>query len=366
MRADHASLQSTDWSQGDTLGIIALFNEGEQTMGVQDHASTGKPRRRGLRIASGIIGAAALLAAGTLGTMRLGWWNPSYDEVVAEQATGPSRFEMVGPVKLHVRDEGQGPVILMLHSSMSNLRIWDGWADQLKKSYRVVRFDWPPYGMSVDPRASQGMPTVVDLIERFVAQKRLRNFVIVASSSGATIATMYTARHPEHVRALAVSTLPLKAPPPTQTSRLVSTMSWMHENLVPNYMPEVFYRHSLAELYGRPERLKPETVRWYYLTNNIPGGFARVKTYYLANTKSFWGAGEAAAAVKVPVLLQWGDRDIVIPKDRAEDARTMFANAPMTIIHYPDVGHYPMIELPERTGQDLRKWIDALSPVAAD
>jgi hypothetical protein len=194
MRADHASLQSTDWSQGDTLGIIALFNEGEQTMGVQDHASTGKPRRRGLRIASGIIGAAALLAAGTLGTMRLGWWNPSYDEVVAEQATGPSRFEMVGPVKLHVRDEGQGPVILMLHSSMSNLRIWDGWADQLKKSYRVVRFDWPPYGMSVDPRASQGMPTVVDLIERFVAQKRLRNFVIVASSSGATIATMYTAR----------------------------------------------------------------------------------------------------------------------------------------------------------------------------
>jgi pimeloyl-ACP methyl ester carboxylesterase len=309
------------------------------------------------------------VVAGVLGTMRIGLWNPSYEDVVAEQATAPSTFEMVGDVKLHVRDEGQGPVVLMLHSSMSNLRIWDGWADQLKGSYRVIRFDWPPYGLSIDPKPSEGMPTVVDLVERFVKQKKLDRFIIVASSSGATISTMYAARHPEQVRALAVSTLPLKAPPPTETSPLVTSMLWLHNNVVPNYLPEFFYRHSLAELYGRPERLKPETVRWYYLTNNLPGGFARVKTYYEANTKSVWktGAADSAGAVKVPVLLQWGDRDIVIPKDRAEDARTMFANAPMTIIHYPDVGHYPMIELPEKTGRDLKAWLDKLpsEPAAA-
>jgi len=338
-------------------------------MSVRDRAesSSAKGSRRVGRIVGGVVAAVALVAAGTLGTMRLGWWNPSYEAVAAEQATGPSKFEMVGDVKLHVRDEGQGPVILMLHSSMSNLRIWDGWADQLKGSYRVIRFDWPPYGLSVDPRPSQGMPSVVELIERFVKQKGLGKFVIVASSSGATIATMYTARHPEQVRALAVSTLPLKAPPPTETSALVSSVLWVHTNLVPNYMPEFFYRHSLAELYGRPERLKPETVHWYYMTNNIPGGFARVKTYYEANTKAVWksGAGDAAAAVKVPVLLQWGDRDIVIPKDRADDARVMFANAPMKIIHYPDVGHYPMIELPEQTGRDLKAWIDALPATPA-
>lgn len=330
------------------------------------HRSAEAParhRRSRMGLWAGLIVGVPVLAAGlVLGTMRMGWWNPSYEEVVAEQATPPSKFEMVGDVKLHVRDEGQGPVILMLHSSMSNLRIWDGWADQLKGSYRVIRFDWPPYGLSVDPKASQGMPTVVDLVERFVRQKKLDRFIIVASSSGATISTLYAARHPEQVRALAVSTLPLKAPPPTETSAFVSSLSWLHENVVPNYMPEMFYRQSLAELYGRPERLKPETVRWYYMTNNVPGGFARVKTYYQANTKAVWksGAGDAAAAVRVPVLLQWGDRDIVIPKDRADDARVMFANAPMTIIHYPDVGHYPMIELPEKTGRDLKAWIDAL------
>lgn len=351
-------------------GIIDVRSDGGIMTSKQNRPG-GAPAisktRAWLRGAGLVAGVSVLAAVAVLGTMRLGLWNPTYEEVMNEQATPPSTFEMVGDVKLHVRDEGEGPVVLMLHSSMSNLRIWDGWADQLKGSYRVIRFDWPPYGLSVDPKPSQGMPTVVDLVEKFVAQKKLDRFIIVASSSGATISTMYTARNPGKVRALAVSTLPLKAPPPTETSALVASMTWLHQNVVPNYLPEFYYRNSLSELYGRPERLKPEMVRWYYLTNNIPGNFGRVRTYYEANTKTVWksGAGDAAAAVKVPVLLQWGDRDIVIPKERAEDARAMFSSAPMTIIHYPDVGHYPMMELPEKTGRDLKAWLDALPPERA-
>ncbi|MDE1147231.1 MAG: alpha/beta hydrolase [Azospirillaceae bacterium] len=316
-----------------------------------------------LRVVAWGLGGLVLLAAAVLGSMRLGWWNPSYETVRAHQATPPSRFDQVGDTLVHMRDEGRGPVVLMLHSSMTNLRLWDDWADQLTAGgYRVIRFDWPPYGLTVDPAPSQGMPSAVALVERFVDQLKLDRFVIVASSSGATVATLYTARHPEKVRALALSTLPLKAPPPTPVSWFVSAVLWLHLNVVPNYNPPIFYRESLAQLYGRPERLKPETVRWYYETNNIPGGFKRVMQYLEANQKNFWktGAGDEAAAVRVPILLQWGDRDIVLPIDRAEEARRMFANAPMQVIHYPDVGHYPMLELPGPTGADLKTFLDTL------
>ncbi|NBC35000.1 alpha/beta fold hydrolase [Novosphingobium sp. FSY-8] len=326
------------------------------------------PRAGGLRrVINGLawgVGGVVVAGAAIIGTQRAGLWNPSYDAVMAKHFTPPSKFVMVGDVKLHVRDEGpaDAPVVLMLHSSMSNLRIWDGWADQFKGKYRVIRLDWPPYGLSVDPHPAQGMPGVIALLEKFVAQEKLPPFVIVASSSGATIATLYTARHPDQVRALALSTLPLRAPPPTPMPPVVAGLFWLHENVVPNYQARYFYQHSLASLYGRPERLTPETVDWYYETNNIPGGFARVKAYYTANTKGVWktGADKQAAAVHVPILLQWGDRDIVLPVDRADEARKMFANAPMQIIHYPDVGHYPMLELPKETGADLVKFIDAL------
>lgn len=74
------------------------------------------------------IGALLILLALALylGSMRLGLWNPSLAQVKAAQAGPPSKFMKVGDVDVHYRDEGKGPVVLMLHSSMTNLRIWDG------------------------------------------------------------------------------------------------------------------------------------------------------------------------------------------------------------------------------------------------
>jgi len=311
-----------------------------------------------------------LIVLAIIATMRLGWWNPSYEEVLAKQATPPSKFVQVGDVNLHVRDEGTGPVIIMLHSSMSNLRIYDAWADQLKQDYRVIRFDWPPYGLSTDPNPSTGMPGVVALLEQFVEQEGLEEFSIVGSSSGATISTLYTARNPGKVRALALSVLPLKAPPPTEFTPLVTGMLWLHQNVVPNYNSKFYYRNTLAGLYGNPDLLTDETVDWYYETNNIPGGFARVSQYYTANTQGVWarGAGDEAASVRVPILLQWCDSDPVIPKEAAGEAVAQFANAEVTLIRYPDAGHYPMLEIPDETGADLKAFFDRIyaDPPASD
>jgi pimeloyl-ACP methyl ester carboxylesterase len=299
------------------------------------------------------------LLAVILVSMRLGWWNPSYEAVGARQATAPSRFVEVGNVRLHIRDEGSGPTLLMLHSSMTNLREWDAWADRLKTRYRVVRLDWPPYGLSTDPAASRGMTGVVDLLDRFVTQQGLQRFTIVASSSGATIAVLYTSTHPEKVTALALSTLPLAAPPPTEFSRWQAALQWTHDNLVANYFPRFYYKMTLSQLYGEPSRLRPETIDWYYETNNLPGGFARVRQYYEANRQAVWskGAAREAASVQVPVLLQWGDRDPVLAAPLADSARAQFSSAKVTLIHYPDVGHYPMLELPDQTATDLEAFL---------
>lgn len=309
-----------------------------------------------------IVGLLILACVILLGTMRMGLWNPSYESVKAAQATAPSTFEKFGTATLHMRDEGprDGPVVIMLHSSMTNLREWDAWADALTDKYRVIRFDWPPYGLSTDSAPSTGMPGVVALLEKVVAAKRLTRFAFVGTSSGATISTLYAARHPDQVNALALSALPLEAPPTTDFSQLMWAMIWTHENLVPNYYPRAYYRQSLSELYGKPERLTDETVDWYYQTNTIPGGYARVKEYWEANKKAVWAKGAAgdAAQVTAPILLQWGDRDPVLPKSLAGKAISQFAQAKVDVIHYPDVGHYPMLELPKDTARDLRTWLD--------
>jgi len=301
-----------------------------------------------------------MLVAASLATMRLGWWNPSYESVRNSQAGPPSKFVTVGDVQLHVRDEGSGPVLLMLHSSMTNLREWDAWADRLKSGYRVIRIDWPPYGLSIDPHPSQGMSGVIDTLERFVELEQLGRFSLIGSSSGATIAVLYASRHPEQISALALSTLPLAAPPPTVLSPGLMALVWLHDHVIPNYNPRFYYSISLSELFGDPRRLTPETVDWYAATNNLPGGFARVRTYYLANTHAVWsrGAAREAGMIRAPILLQWGDADPVLPKALAEQARAEFTNAPVTLIHYAGVGHYPMLEIPQQSAADLERFLD--------
>ena len=309
----------------------------------------------------GILLSALLLAlAAALFTMRLGWWNPNYATVRSRQATPPSTFVTVGAVQLHVRDEGQGPILILLHSSMTNLREWDVWANRLKQRFRVIRLDWPPYGLTLDPAPSRGMLGVIELLDQFVEQQKLSHFTLIGSSSGATIAVLYAARHAEKIDALALSTLPLASPPPTRFGALQSAMQWIHNHVTPNYYPRFYYRLTLAELYGVPARLQQETVDWYYETNNLPGGFARVDEYYRANLQAVWskGAGSEAAVIKAPVLLQWGDRDPVLPAALADTAKAQFHNARVRLIHYPDVSHYPMLELPEQTGRDLEIFLD--------
>lgn len=306
--------------------------------------------------------ALVVILALVLLTMRLGWWNPSYESVKAAQAGPPSTFERIGTANIHIRDEGprDAPVVIMLHSSMTNLREWDGWTEALKDKYRVVRFDWPPYGLSTDTAPTTGLPGVVTLLDRLVEKKGLRQFAFVGTSSGATLATLYASKHPEKVTALALSALPLKAPPTPNFSRAMWAMVWTHENLVPNYYPRFYYRRSLSELYGRPERLTEATVDWYYQTNTVPGGFARVKDYFEANKKAVWakGAGDEAAKVRAPILLQWGDADPVLPRYLAADAVKAFSGTRVEVIHYPNLGHYPMLELPRETAKDLRNWLD--------
>jgi pimeloyl-ACP methyl ester carboxylesterase len=301
-----------------------------------------------IRLVGWVLSGLLLVVGASLATMRLGWWNPSYDSVRKAQAGPPSKFVNVGDVRLHVRDEGAGPVLLMLHSSMTNLREWDAWADRLKSRYRVIRIDWPPYGLSIDPNPSRGMGGVIETLERFVAVEQLGRFSLIASSSGATIAV------------LALSTLPLAAPPPTVLSPALMALLWLHDHVIPNYNPRLYYSLSLSQLYGDPRRLTPETVDWYAATNNLPGGFARVRTYYLANTHAVWSRGAATEAgmIRAPILLQWGDADPVLPRALADQARAEFANAPVTLIHYAGVGHYPMLEIPQQSAADLEQFLD--------
>jgi pimeloyl-ACP methyl ester carboxylesterase len=312
--------------------------------------------------------AVSLALAMYFATLRAGWWASDVVELRAKYAAPPSRFLTVDGVPIHVLDEGSGPVVVMLHGSIASLHEWDLVAARLTDAYRVVRLDWPPYGLSgPDPSGEYSTARAAQLLAGVVAALQLPPFVLVATSNGGNVALEYNLHHAQMVRAIALSVLPLERPSQTRAVdwRLRALMP-VHKKFLPDFHFRWWYRVIIEDTTSPGFEPTPAMVDMFYDMNNLPGAAQRQRQYIDSNTRLF-KAGDVgsvvARAVTAPVLLQWCELDTVISQT-AEDSVRRFVSAQVELVRYPDLGHFPMWEAPERFSADLRRFLDRVSQPA--
>jgi len=316
------------------------------------------------------LGALVLVGGGSVLALRAGAGETDRAELEKRWADGPSRFVVVDGVRLHVREEGPAgaPVVALLHGSIVNLHEWDGVAERLKDRYRVVRFDWSPYGLTApDPSGVYSTPRAAQLMDGLMKRLGHDRFAVVATSNGANVALEYNRAYPGHVTAMAFSMLPLERP--SQTRKVDWRLSWslpVFKAVLPAWRPHWFWKVMLEDT--TPPGFTPTArmVDQIYDMNNLPGALDRQARYIQANVKAFQTSdvGSVAEAVKVPVLLQWCSYDDVISQG-AQASVKRFTNAPVELIEYPDLGHFPMWENPEKFTRDLKAWLDRIAPARA-
>lgn len=91
----------------------------------------------------------------------------SLSDLREKYADEGTRYIDVDGAEIHYRDEGQGPVVLLLHASFFNLKTWDQLVDTLKVDHRVIRLDFPNVGLS-GPETKEPPGGKFDLIGRNV------------------------------------------------------------------------------------------------------------------------------------------------------------------------------------------------------
>ena len=301
------------------------------------------------------------LLAGIVLSMRAGWWNTDRAEMEARWAASPSRFTMVDGVRLHYRDEGKGPVVVLLHGSIVNLHEWSEVVPLMTDRFRVIRLDWSPYGLSgPDPTGQHTTARAAQLLDGLLRQLEVDRFTLVSTSNGANVALEYNRQFPGHATAMAFSVLPLERPSQTRVIdwRLRAMMPF-HEYLVPDWRSHLWFRLILEDT--TPDKFEPtaQMVDSIYATANLPGALQRQREYIADNARLFQTSdvGAVAEAVKVPVLLQWCSYDTVISQG-AQASIDRFTNTRVELIEYRDLGHFPMWEDPVRFTRDLVAFID--------
>lgn len=277
-----------------------------------------------------------------------------------------SRYADIGGLSIHYKDEGPrgAPVLLMVHGSESSVKTWDRITQVLKARYRIVRFDLPGYGLSqgtTDEAARTMAPTdlPIGLLDRLGVKK----VTFVGVSSGGTMGMYLAARRPDMVERLILSNTPSD---PVDTSHLVLTQSFIDAQARAKdsgFRDQGFWDEFLSYFAGDAKRISAQTRKEYY------DFYRRVPEKNLIALIARIGDGKQAAVemakVTKPTLLLWGTADPLLPESALNAITRYLANAKISKVMMPDVGHYPPLEVPDRFAQLIAAYIEAGVPEGA-
>jgi pimeloyl-ACP methyl ester carboxylesterase len=275
----------------------------------------------------------------------------------ARWAGGASRFMELDGMRVHYRDEGQGPVLLLLHGTGASLHTWDAWTTALTADHqRVVRLDLPAFGLTgPEPHDDYRIERYVEVVDHFLAKLGIARAVVGGNSLGGAIAWRYAAAHPEHVEALVLvdaAGYPLDKPLPLAFRLgklpLVST-------LVAHLDPTPLVEQTLRACYGHPERVTRELIARYVDMALRPGNRAA----FGARTRlPFSDHTAELRALTMPTLILWGAKDALIPVEDARRFAHDLAHAELRV--YDDLGHVPHEEDGTRTAADVDAFLHGL------
>lgn len=323
-----------------------------------------------------IVGILALLSGlvflGWFVAAKAGWLAPDRAEVVERYADAPSQFMEIDGVPMHVRVEGKedGYPLLMLHGSIVNLHEWDPTVERMKDDYRIVRVDWPPYGLSGPNPRGYTTAEAARLVGLVLDELGIEKTVVISTSNGANVALALNEQSPEKVAGMAFSIIPLERPSQTrEVDWKIRMAAKFHEAVLPNYHPRIFYEWMFNDT-GHEGWVAPDALpQMVYDMNNLPGATPNQKSYIADNVRLFQttDVGAIAEKVTVPVLLQWCWEDTVISQG-PQPTIDRFTNTEVTVVEYDHVGHWPMWEIPDLFVEDIRTFLDAngfVTPVEA-
>lgn len=277
-------------------------------------------------------------------------------EVEAKWARPPSKFVVIDGVRLHYRDEGRGPAVVLLHANYSSLFMWEPWVAKLREDYRVIRVDLPAHGLTgPEPNGNYTLERIQTLFERFVDERGLGRFTVVGTSIGGTVAMRYTAAHPERIeRLVLISPGSLEArvrgrTTPANVPRVADLLGYV--------TPKAFTWFLLTNDYGDPARLSDAvTDEWYDMWMREGNRLAMIN---LLRQYVSGGVEDKIRAVKVPVLLIWGEKNKRVPLALAYETQKLLENSPEVKLEIlPGIGHMLVQEAPQQSAQLIRRYLD--------
>jgi pimeloyl-ACP methyl ester carboxylesterase len=239
-----------------------------------------------------------------------------------------------------------GVPVVLLHGWLDSLRCFDRLMAVLPERIYALAFDQRGHGDAAKPAAGYGLGDFANDVGTFMDAVGLEAAVLAGASSGGYVAQRFAVDDPGRTLGLALLGSPrsLRGPRP-RFADVVATLEdpidaafvrELSEGMVACEVPEAVMATLCEETLKVPARV------WRDAFEGLLAAEPPLET----------------GRISAPTLIVWGARDALLPR---ADQEALAAEIPgARLVVYPDVGHLPVIEEPERVAADLTALCDAV------
>lgn len=140
--------------------------------------------------------------------------------------------------RVHYIDEGQGPVVLMLHGNPTWSFLYRKMISAMSGHFRCVALDYPGFGLSTAPDGYDFLPrTHAEIVAEFVEKLDLKAYILVVQDWGGPIGLSVAARDPNRVRGLVIGNTWAW---PLAGNRRFEVFSWLMGGPIGRFMARAF------------------------------------------------------------------------------------------------------------------------------
>jgi pimeloyl-ACP methyl ester carboxylesterase len=279
----------------------------------------------------------------------------------------PIKELTVRGARIRVRETGDAahPPILLLHGIGRSLEDWDPLHDRLSDAYRVISVDLPGFGLS---SAMPGPITLSSLADGVAATLDTlgedRPLHLMGNSLGGAVAMQLLTSAPDRVTTLTLVNSAGFGKEVTLALRVLA-IPGLGVRLLRRIDARAARRIERSLFYDRAyvtqERVdfalqvaaRPDNARVFLETARALGGFRGIHEPWRRTLLA------EVAGLPLPILIVWGDRDLILPPVHLAAARAALPRAQTHM--FPDTGHMPQIERADDFADLARLFVTAHS-----
>lgn len=279
-------------------------------------------------------------------------------------------------IALHVREQGSGDPILMLHGFPDHAGTWRLLADLLAPQYRLIMPDLRGYGLSSRPAEVAGYRTdlLVDDLVGLLDNLGLERVYLCGHDWGGVLAFELARQKPERIAGLVA----MNAPPPQVLQDMIwhdpgqraasQYISMLRSPSADAIFCETNVDALIERFLGEPMRrglLTDPDLADYRQAWTQAGVWQAMLAWYRASSfdvppvgatvEPSFGKSTAVELPPVPVLVIWGDRDAVFVPEMPDAIAAFWPDCQIDRI--AEAGHVPQRDAPNRCAELIAEFL---------